>query len=986
MKIKEFIKVRNKEELLTYWKRKKDSYKIVLGVYYRRITENEFWPELFKSLFSVKSIIVGGLLLGGYLYRYELQELYKEHVVCEVLNRFYSRIRHDLVAAIIWGLTCVYLIKRVVDRHRFHGLTTGAVLLVGFIYARVRFDSTDIFSFYTFTFLPHVAYFDIIFVALASFAFLFVINDVLSTLKRFYNSEDEDAKTGFLTDTPVFVKGKDSFDWYPRAEQLVKMIDESKVTSSFAIGINSHWGSGKSTFFNFVKTEIWALKNRKDYIIIEFNPWFSNEPKKIIEDFFSSFISATERYDSKLSTDLTKYADQLNSLSSNSVTKVIQFGIHQYNSASDISERYTRLNNLIKRLGKKIVIFIDDLDRLDKGEVVEVLRIVRNTSNFYNAFFLLAFDRKYINSAVESITKYAAEKYVDKIVQFEMTLPRYDKRLLNDLFLEKLFAALNLKEEDRSASFRGLPITSTRFPTQESANSYYVYFDIEEHLHSIRDIDRFINQFIFDYEPRSQVVDFNDYLILGLLKFSYPVLWDILADPNEREALIYSRLGRVHALDAVDVVGFLSSIVSLNSPSSHQDLLANHIDKIKSKPDYPHLFASEDDMVVEIKSSARKAIKAADEIVLLLQNLFANRSDDLYRGIRFETNYDLYFYQGSSLLTGYPIAQFFKDLNDKSVDVDSMIARVAGEGESIDVYKAYKVFRLFGDNYTSFYAFKKMVLMNAEIIFQFTNWNERDIADMLLRIVKARGIDISEEAKKLFFDEVIHVYDHDIHVSSFAAAVIRYALLDYCRKENTGELSKVILPIVNKEELQKAAYELLSMNSSKSLRVPFTGEYNFYSLLTANIVSIEKQSNRIILAESALDIFRRLIALHLPDFFESLIEPVSIPNPDKIYGFHGFILQIFHGLIGFEKFLSLQSSTYRNELWFKRVLKMYAVILALRGEHASLDDFVVSFDDYDKWFLDPDNEVINAKVEEKYFSAIQEIIIRILNSESVDSE
>jgi len=49
---------------------------------------------------------------------------------------------------------------------------------------------------------------------------------------------------------------------------------------------------------------------------------------------------------------------------------------------------FKEINDSLKKINKKIVIFIDDLDRLDKEEVVEVIRLIRNTANFHNTFFV----------------------------------------------------------------------------------------------------------------------------------------------------------------------------------------------------------------------------------------------------------------------------------------------------------------------------------------------------------------------------------------------------------------------------------------------------------------------------------------------------------------------------------------------------------------------------------------------------------------------
>ena len=47
------------------------------------------------------------------------------------------------------------------------------------------------------------------------------------------------------------------------------------------------------------------------------------------------------------------------------------------------------ISNELLHLKKKVFVVIDDVDRLDKDEVFEVLRLVRNTAKFCNIIFFL---------------------------------------------------------------------------------------------------------------------------------------------------------------------------------------------------------------------------------------------------------------------------------------------------------------------------------------------------------------------------------------------------------------------------------------------------------------------------------------------------------------------------------------------------------------------------------------------------------------------
>lgn len=66
-------------------------------------------------------------------------------------------------------------------------------------------------------------------------------------------------------------------------------------------------------------------------------------------------------------------------------------------------------------LDKKVFVIIDDVDRLDKDEVFETLRLVRNTAKFSNVIFIVALDDKYVISQLGEKGISDGKNYLEKI-------------------------------------------------------------------------------------------------------------------------------------------------------------------------------------------------------------------------------------------------------------------------------------------------------------------------------------------------------------------------------------------------------------------------------------------------------------------------------------------------------------------------------------------------------------------------------------------
>jgi hypothetical protein len=953
--------------------------------------------DIYHAVFSFKAGLICLLLLAAYLYKQELNELYKENIVCTVLDRFNSVTTHDWIAALTWGVVLVYCAVKILHCHRFHILTTFTVLLVCGIYLFFRYHYDEVYQFYRFTTIEILAYLDFAWPLLITFLGLFLFNDGPYFFRKYFIPEPPVNKEGFLTDTPLNLKNEDEqdyFGWVPKSNQLVDLINVSTVPHSFAIGISSEWGSGKTSFFNLVKHKLEEKKYDR-YIIVDFRPWFSKDSNKIIEDFFSAFQSATEKYDSKLSSDLVAYSNRLKSLTSNQLTNLIHNGVEMFYPNSDITAKYEEINGLIKRLNRKIIVFIDDLDRLDKKEIVEVLRIIRNTSNFYNTFFLLAYDRDYVNGAVKDINEHKSEKYLDKIVQFEMSLPYYDQKLLSDIFLEKLHQIIYPGEQIHFTAFKSLPINSTTFNTRQDQSSPYSYFDVKDVLVNAREINRFLNQFMYDYATVRKAVNFNDFLQLSLIKFCFNPVWSILANKELRKSIIKETQGVVSLKDKAEIEELLVKLIP--NVSYNLEQIEEHYkqkeEKEKNKDTTNQSFDTSDlefefDTEGLITGSNRDVYKRVNTLFLLLSNIFSKDLNKEFNRIRYESNYPFYFYQGKTLDSDYPLYRFNSDINNVSVSEEQFVNNFIQSTEKTDVYQVLELFNQLGSSYQSEESFRKAVLANVKLIFDFTKWPQKDVLEIIDRIYNAEGNGINEEVKKQLFLNIIDFYIKDLEGSIFIAYFIQQLLLKYSRLEITINQETNQVFILTKKELQEQALNILLLNIEKhNTDQPFSGEYSFYSLLYSNIERIDKKTSRIILTDRGLEVFRSLAISCPEDYFKTLIRPKYTPNIDDTYVFEPYVLQLFEGYkskqthYGFEEFLRENCTRPSSSVAYYRVLKMYAVILALNNNTPNQEsDFSVYIPDYENWKNMPQSIPMNENLEKRYAEKIRIVMDRICST------
>ena len=94
---------------------------------------------------------------------------------------------------------------------------------------------------------------------------------------------------------------------------------------------------------------------------------------------------------------------------------------------------YEQKNNLSKKFGelpRPVFMFIDDIDRLEREEVFEVLRLIRNTGDISNIVYVVAYDKQYVTCVLEEKNIKDAHSYLEKIFNVEVHIPKIEDEFI----------------------------------------------------------------------------------------------------------------------------------------------------------------------------------------------------------------------------------------------------------------------------------------------------------------------------------------------------------------------------------------------------------------------------------------------------------------------------------------------------------------------------------------------------------------------------
>ncbi len=322
-----------------------------------------------------------------------------------------------------------------------------------------------------------------------------------------YNKKSEVINEGLSDGAPVEV---DNLNYSQHAKNIVQWILKTQSNQSFAIGLNASWGYGKTSFFNFMKAELKDKENfedlkfdAKNLIVMDFKPWFAKDEQTLVDDFFQDLSNNIP--DIKFKLKLNSYTHHL--LGHNGSWKnFIEFIKHFFMPPTSIAKLFEDISNVLIASNKKVVIFIDDIDRLENKEIFQVLKLIRNTANFPNLFFVVAYDKSYVSSALDKMNIDNSELYLQKIFQLEITLPTINNKKLITDFLNQLKEILSLKNQEELESFN-------------RGNSN---FDcLSDWIKNKRDVVCLINSFKINYMQIKDDVSVLDFLHIEILRLNY---------------------------------------------------------------------------------------------------------------------------------------------------------------------------------------------------------------------------------------------------------------------------------------------------------------------------------------------------------------------------------------------------------------------------------------------------------------------------------
>ncbi len=345
-------------------------------------------------------------------------------------------------------------------------------------------------------------------------------------------AETELSRAGF--ERPVIKSEDDRYGFTAIADGLAQSISRLDDNISTVIGIEGQWGSGKTSLLHLL-TEQLRLHVSQDTEIVAFSPWLISPDESPVNSLLTTIAARLVKRDQSVKAHASKLSPLVNTLldyaqqTSRRIAPLARYAgkfISGMDYAADImdtvantdltrrektaAELRADIEQSIANLGVNFIVVIDDLDRLEPAQAIEILRMVRSVADFSRFRYVMCYDRDVLAHAVEKgLDVPDGRLYLQKIIPLSFAIPRPESFALRREFRE---GALSLWREVNEGE-----------PDEEIIQLLANYVEVYgEALATPREVNQALNAVRFRYPGLRDYVFFPDLCLLQLLNTANP--------------------------------------------------------------------------------------------------------------------------------------------------------------------------------------------------------------------------------------------------------------------------------------------------------------------------------------------------------------------------------------------------------------------------------------------------------------------------------
>jgi KAP-like P-loop domain-containing protein len=241
----------------------------------------------------------------------------------------------------------------------------------------------------------------------------------------------EDNLSKLDPDSPIEEWNQDVLERSALVESLATTVIVSKAP---VVAIQGPFGDGKSSVLNLLKRTL-----EPHAIVISFSTWLPGSEQTLAIDMFNDVATECKKryYLPQLRRRLLKYAKTV--CGTVSFLKEIPELLPSISQREEIEE----IGKALSRVPRRIVVLLDEMDRLEKDELQVLLKILRGVAFFPNLSYVCAFDRTEIEKKLFGKQNAESREYCEKFFPVSFAVPKPDAALLFRVLQSRLAAVFD---------------------------------------------------------------------------------------------------------------------------------------------------------------------------------------------------------------------------------------------------------------------------------------------------------------------------------------------------------------------------------------------------------------------------------------------------------------------------------------------------------------------------------------------------------------
>ncbi len=339
----------------------------------------------------------------------------------------------------------------------------------------------------------------------------------------------------FRADQPVNTHSEDLLGRHSFAKALASAILNYGQIDSISVGLFGEWGSGKTSIINMTLEEIKSISTQSSPLILKFNPWNFSDQNQLVQQFFNELSILLCRDDSgekyvKLGRTIKNYSRFFEPFRFVPTLSVVGEAAKALKSVGEEAEKVgeesaknlsavkNELNSLLEKIDTKLIIVIDDIDRLNNTEIRQVFQLVKSLADFPNTIYLLSFDKGVVINALKKVQEGSGNEYLEKVVQVPFEMPQISEKEVEQFLFKKIDEIIkNIPEQNWDQKYWG--------------NIYHS--GLRYLFKNIRDVNRYLNLLSFGFNLVKDEVNPIDFIAITAIQVFIPSVYKGIKENKE---------------------------------------------------------------------------------------------------------------------------------------------------------------------------------------------------------------------------------------------------------------------------------------------------------------------------------------------------------------------------------------------------------------------------------------------------------------------